>query len=189
MQISINLSSEPFRRDRPLFAASVACSVVLTLLLGVMIFLILGERHRAKDARIGVERLDAQLKTLTAEQTKFIGTLRQPANAEVLQRSLLLNTLIERKSISWTRIFADLERVLPYNVKLISVRLPQINSQNEVLLDLIVGAAQPEHIIGFMKKLAESPLFGAATVSTTQTPNQNEPLHRFRISVNYGQKL
>jgi type IV pilus assembly protein PilN len=133
--------------------------------------------------------LDGQLRTLTAEQAKFNATLRQPVNAEVLQRSLLLNTLIERKSISWTRIFADLERVLPFNVKLISVRLPQINSQNEVLLDVIVGAAQPQNIIGFLKKLEESPLFGAATVSQTQTPNQNEPLHRFRISVNYAQKL
>src|SRR5258706_11869320 len=167
MTISINLSSEPFRRDRPLFAASVACAVVLTLLLGVMLFLIVGERNRAKDARIGVERLDSQLRSLTAEQGKFNATLRQPANAEVLQRSLLLNTLIERKSISWTKLFADLERVLPYNVKLISVRLPQINSQNEVLLDLQVGAAQPENIIGFIKKLEESPLFGAASVPQT----------------------
>ena len=189
MNIAINLSSERFRRDRPIFVASVALSVVLTLLLGVMIFLIVGERNRAKDARVGVERLETQLRTLTAEQAKFNATLRQPVNAEVLQRSLLLNTLIERKSISWTRIFADLERVLPFNVKLISVRLPQINSQNEVLLDVIVGAAQPQNIIGFLKKLEESPLFGAASVSQTQTPNQNEPLHRFRISVNYAQKL
>ena len=61
----------------------------------------------------------------------------------VLERSLLLNTLIERKSISWTKIFADLEGVMPDNVRLIQVRLPQINSRNEVLLDMVVGAQGP----------------------------------------------
>ena len=66
-----------------------------------------------------------------------------PQNAVVLERSVLLNQLIERKSISWTRIFSDLEQVMPYNVALISVRLPQINSRNEVLLDMVVGAKEP----------------------------------------------
>ena len=50
----------------------------------------------------------------------------------MLERSLLLNALVDRKSISWTRIFADLEIVLPYNVRVIHVRLPQINSRNQV---------------------------------------------------------
>ena len=37
-----------------------------------------------------------------------------------------MNELIERKSISWTRIFADLEKVMPYNLRLVSVRLPEV---------------------------------------------------------------
>ena len=107
----------------------------------------------------------------------------------MLERSLLLNTLLERKSISWTKIFADLESVLPPNVKLISVRLPQINSQNEVLLDMVVGVKEPESAIGFFKKLEESPLFGPAYRHTSAPPSQSEPLWKYRVSVNYAQKL
>jgi len=33
-----------------------------------------------------------------------------------------LNGLITRKSISWSRIFSDLERVIPHNVRLLAVR-------------------------------------------------------------------
>ena len=51
MRIQINLSSEPFRRDRPAVAAYSMCAVLLVLLLSAMIYLILGERHRAQDAR------------------------------------------------------------------------------------------------------------------------------------------
>src|SRR6266436_515597 len=160
MRIPINLSSEPFRRDRPMVVASGVCAALLAALLGVQIYLIVSERGQAKDTRIAVNRLSAQLRTITAEQTKLDDTLRQPPNAEVLQRSVLLNTLVERKSVSWTRIFADLEGVLPHNVRLIQVRLPQINSRNEVLLDMVVGAKEPGPVIDFLKRLGDSPLFG-----------------------------
>jgi type IV pilus assembly protein PilN len=189
MRIPINLSSEPFRRDRPMIAAYAACAVALTGLLCVLVFLIVSERHRARDAREAVARVNAQLRTITAKQAEVDAFLRQPPNAEVLQRSVLLNELIDRKSISWTRIFADLESVMPYNVRLISVRLPQITPQNEVLLNMVVGAKEPGSVIAFLKRLEESPRFGTIYGQSSQPPAQNEPLYRYTITVNYAQKL
>lgn len=189
MRIPINLSSEPFRKDRPILVASAACAVFLVALLSMLVFLIVNERSRAKDTRVAVNRLRTELKNAAIEQAKLDEVLRRPANAEVLQRSLLLNTLIERKSISWTRIFADLESVMPYDVRLISVRLPAINSRNEVLLDMIVGAKEPGAVIGFFRKLEASPLFGPIEGHSSLPPSQNEPLFRYRVTVNYAQKL
>lgn len=189
MRIPINLSSEPFRQDRPALIAYSACAVVLAGLLGAMIFLMVSERSRARENRIAVDRVNAELRGIAAEQAKVDGFLRQPANAEVLERSLLLNDLIERKSVSWTRIFADLESVMPVNVRLISVRLPNINSRNQVMLDMVVGAKDPVAVIGFLKKLEESPLFGPAETHSSLPPSQNEPLYRYRVTVNYAQKL
>jgi hypothetical protein len=189
MRIPINLSSEPFRRDRPMLAAYTACAIALTALLGLLMFLIVAERHRARDAREAVARVNAQLRAVTAEQAKVDAFLRQPPNAEVLQRSVLLNELIDHKSISWTRIFSDLESVMPYNVRLITVRLPHITSQNEVMLDLVVGVKEPSAMIAFLKKLEESPRFGTTYPQSSQPPAQNEPLYRYRITVNYAQKL
>ena len=189
MKIPLNLASEPFRKDRPLLVASGVFAVVLTGLLGVLVYLIAADRNRMGDTRAQVTRLNQELTTMAAEQAKFDATLRQPANASVLERSLLLNTLVERKSVSWTRIFADLEGVMPGEVRLIQVRLPQINSRNEVLLDMIVGAKDPEPVIAFLKKLQSSPLFGPATVHNSVPPSDNEPLYRYRVSVNYAQKL
>lgn len=189
MRIPINLATEPFRRDRPILVGSAICAVLLTGLLGVLIFLIMGERDRARETREAVAKLDQQLSALTAEQAKLDGTLRQPVNAEVLQRSVLLNALVERKSISWTRIFTDLEGVMPYNVRLVQVRLPQINSRNEVTLDMVVAAQEPQHIFDFLKRLQASPLFGPVTVHTSQPPSQNQPQYQYRVSVDYAQKL
>jgi len=189
MRVPINLSSEPFRRDRPMLVASGLCAVALAGLLGVLVFLIVSDRGRLKQTREAVGRLDEQLHTIASEQAKLDSTLRQPANAQVLQRALLLNALIERKSISWTEIFADLESVLPHNVRVIQVRLPQVNARNEVLLDMVVGAKEPVPVIEFLKRLEASPLFGPTTLHSSLPPSQNEPLYRYRVSVNYGQKL
>ena len=187
MRIPINLASEPFRHDRATIAASWALGVALAALLGLQVFLIFAERDRARDARETVSKLDTELRTLTAEQVKLEATLREPANAEVLERSVFLNALIERKSISWTRIFTDLEGVMPYNVRLVQVRLPQINSRNEVTLDMTVAAEQPTQIIEFLKRLQNSPKFGPLTLHSTLPPSQNEPQYRTRVSVDYGQ--
>ena len=189
MRVPINLSSEPFRRDRPMIIASAAASVVLATLLAFMIFLVVSERGRARENRIAVDRLNTQLRTIASEQAKHDAFLHQPANAEVLQRSLLLNTLVERKSVSWSKIFSDLESVLPYNVKLVQVRLPAITSHNEVLLDMVVAAESPEPVIGFLRRLEESPLFGPVEGHNSLPPSQNEPLYRYRVTVNYAQKL
>lgn len=189
MRIPINLSSEPFRKDRPMLVASGVCAVLLIGLLAALGFLIVNERARARDARVAVERLRTELKTAASDQARLDEVLRRPANAEVLQLSQMLNALIERKSISWTRIFADLESVMPYDVRLISVRLPAINSRNEVLLDMVVGAKDPGAVIGFFKKLEGSPLFGPIEGHSSLPPSQNEPLYRYRVTVNYAQKL
>lgn len=189
MRIPINLSSEPFRHDRAAVVVSAVCSVLLAGLLGMMVYLILGERARAAENRGTVARLGAQVSAATSEQAKVDATLREPMNAEVLQQSVLLNALVERKSISWTRLFADIEGVLPGNVRLIQVRLPQVNSRNEVTLDMEVGAQQPSQAIDFTTRLEKSPLFGPATLLRSDPPSQNEPLYRYRLTVSYGQKF
>ena len=189
MRVPINLSSEPFRRDRPILIASSLCAVLLSALLGVLVFLIMNERGQASQSRIEVERVTEQLRTEQAEQARLDAVLRQPANAEVLERSVLLNSLLVRKSISWTKIFADLEAVKPYEVRIVSIRLPQINSRNEVLLDMVVGAKDPAPVIQFFKRLEESPRFGTIVGHSSTPPTQNDPLYTYRVSVNYAQKL
>jgi hypothetical protein len=189
MRIPINLASEPFRHDRPMLMASAACAVVLAGLLVLQISLILSGRERARDARVGVAQLSQQLATVAGEQAQITQTLRLPANAQVFQRSLFLNALVERKSISWTRIFADLEHVKPYNMRVIQVRLPKINSRQEVSLEMTVGAADYLPVEDFMNRLAESPLFGPAVLHDTQPPSETQHFYQYRMSVDYGQKL
>lgn len=189
MKMGINLASEPFRRDRPLIAGSVAVAVMLVGLLGMLIYLAAAERARAAEARQEIAQTEKQLQRIEAERVRLDAVLRQQQNAEVLDRSVFLNELLARKGVSWTRIFSDLEGVTPYNVRVVTVR-PQINATtNELLLDMVVGAQSIESVTTFVMQLEASAVFGRTTVHTTLPPSQTEPLYRSRVSVNYAQKL
>jgi hypothetical protein len=189
IRVPINLASEPFRRDRPILVALGAVAIFGCLLLGAQVSTILSERHEAADTRLTLDRLNAQLRTIDAAQARLNSTLRRPENAEVMERSLFLNTLIERKAISWTRIFADLEKVMPYNVQLVQVRLPEVDSQNQVLLDMVVGAREVGPVLDLLKRLEGSPQFGPVNLQNSMPPSQTDPLFRYHLSVIYAQKL
>jgi hypothetical protein len=189
IQVPINLATEPFRRDRPVLVASAALGLLLAILLGFEARTIVSERQEGAEIHVTINRLNAQLRGITAEQAKLNALLRKPENAEVMERSLFLNALIDRKGISWTKLFADLEKVVPYNVRLVSVRLPEVDSDNRVLLDMVVGAKDNPPLRELVQHLEASPQFRAPDVQSSTPPSQTDPFIRYHVVVSYAQKL
>jgi type IV pilus assembly protein PilN len=188
MRIPINLASQPFRRDRAVLVASGALGVLLIVLLVFLLSLNSLESGQVAETRKEIARLESQIRTVSAQQTRQDAVLRKPENAEVLERSLFLNALLYRKGISWTRIFEDLEKVVPYNVRIMTIR-PTVAGQNQVSLDMTVGSETPVAVIDLLKNLEGSPRFGAVYSHSLLPPTQNDKLYRCRVSVNYVQKL
>lgn len=186
--LPLNLASEPFRRDRPVLAASAAAVFLMLAVLVLLVHGILVQREAAAESRAQLAALEARLRAAAAEQARLEAQLRQPDNAQVLDRSVLFNSLILRKSISWTQLFSDLEKVMPGNVRLVTVR-PYLTGDNAVQLDMVVGAKSPEPVIDLLRRLERSPAFGATSLLSSSPPTQNEPLYRYRVSVNYAQKF
>ena len=188
MKIPINLASQPFRRDRAMMVASSVVALLLIASLGALITLAKADDAQLADVRKEVGGLRRQLAGLQKQQNDFDAVLRKPENAEVLERSVFLNSLLNRKGISWTRILADLEKTMPPNVKMLNIQ-PYVTSNNEVTLNLQVGSESPEPVIQFYKALENSSMFGSVVQNIYQPPSQSEPLYRYRFSVNYAQKL
>jgi hypothetical protein len=73
-------------------------------------------------------------------------------------------------------------------VRLVSIR-PQLNGTNDLLLEMVLGAQSPEPVIDLLMKMESSPIFGNNTIHNSQPPTQNDPFYKFRVSVDYAQKL
>jgi type IV pilus assembly protein PilN len=188
MRIPVNLAREPFRNDRPMLVGSALAALLLAGTLTLLISNFVAERRQSRDTQIALTRVNKQLAGVRAEQTRLDALIRQPGNEVVLDRSVLLNTLIKRKAISWTKIFSDLQTVLPPNVRVLTIR-PTVNAQDQLFLDMTVAADSPEPVIGFIAKLEGSDVFGSTAVSGIVPPSQTDAFYRYRLSVNYAQKL
>jgi type IV pilus assembly protein PilN len=188
MRVPVNLAREPFRNDRPMLVGSALAALLLAGTLAFLISNIVAERRQSSDTQIALTRVNKQLAAVRAEQTRLDALIRLPGNEVVLDRSVLLNTLIKRKAISWTKIFSDLQTVLPPNVRVLTIR-PTVNAQDQLFLDMTVAADSPEPVIGFIAKLEGSDVFGSTAVSGIVPPSQTDAFYRYRLSVNYAQKL
>lgn len=190
----MNLASQPFRRERAQNAALAIAGLALAVSLLVLLSLIIHSRAEATDLRAVIDGQQKQLTSLRRLQATYSGVLARPKNADIFAESVLLNELIARRSVSWTRVFEDLGTVLPKNMRLLSIRLPQVAPEragglNRVQLDMWVGTQQPTAVIDLLKRLEGSKLFGDASVMTEAPPTQNDPLHKYRLTVAYAQKL
>ena len=188
MRIPVNLAREPFRPNRPLYIGAIFAALVMLGGLGISISSIITERRQSDATRTALGITSRQLATIRAEQSKLDALIRKPGNEVVLDRSILINDLIRRKAISWTKIFSDLEQVLPPNVRVVSIS-PKVNARNQLFLDMSVAADSQEPVIAFIEKLESSDVFGSTAVSIISPPTQNDPAYHYRLSVNYAQKL
>ncbi len=188
MRVNLNLATRPFGRDRLFYVTSGAAGAALLAAALVMIGVFVHSYRRSPEVDRRIESYRRELGRLAQQQSMLESVLRKPENAVVLERSLFLNDLLYRKGISWTRTFADLEKLMPPRVRLISIR-PQINNDNQVSLDMQVGAENREAFIEFLKGLEGSSQFREPMLHGDAPPTENQPLYRFRLTVLYDQKL
>lgn len=188
MRMPLNLAREPFRRDRAVLVGSSAVALLLAGTLALLISLAVTERSQTRDTSAMLASTNRQLSAVQTEQAKLDKALRQPGNEIVLDRSVLLNTLIRRKAISWTKIFSDIDSVRPANVRVLSIR-PTINAGGGLFLDMQVAADSPPPVIEFISKLEGSDVFGSVASNGFTPPSQTNPFWRYQLTVNYAQKL
>jgi type IV pilus assembly protein PilN len=188
MKIAINLASQPFRRDRAMIVASTLVCLLLVASLGVLIHLANEDNQQLADVRHEVANLKKQVQTLSDQQAKLNGVIHEPQNETVLERSVFINSLLLRKGISWNQIFTDLEKTIPYNVKLTRIR-PSVDDQGRVSLDMILASDNVMTMLGALKAFDSNRLFGPVDPKGAIPPTQTEPLYRFALVVPYAQKL
>lgn len=189
MRAQINLATEPFHRDRLILVASSAAAVVLLITLGLLSMVAYADRQSMQATLAALDQTQARLTAVQKQQRKLDAELSQSGNADVLERSQFINALLFRKGISWTKMFSDLGKVMPPNVRLLSIR-PQVAGANDhIELDMVVGSDTPKPVLDLLAKFEESDLFGSPSMYGVIPPSQTDPSYRYRLTVGYAQKL
>jgi type IV pilus assembly protein PilN len=138
MRLDINLATRPYEDAREFWVRwglGVALLGVLTLVL--LGWAVRGWTSAGRD-RHNIGQLQQQIAERDTERAQAQAFLDLVANRSTRDQSQFLNGLIQRKAFSWTRVFEDLERVIPSNLHVVSLR-PELNEQNQMQLDMKVA--------------------------------------------------
>jgi Tfp pilus assembly protein PilN len=190
MNVGFNLASHPYENLRPRYTLA-WLGVVLALVLA----LVLAGRERQQRAENRsltqqMARFEQQMQDLARERTELEAWLRRPEVQEIRDHSAFLNSLITRKSLSWTRMFLDLEEILPERAQVVSIQ-PRINRAQQPELALTVAADETTPLVELLRNLESSPQFGSPTVESQRfTTDRNQQTRvALDLSTQYRQVL
>jgi len=138
MRLDINLATRPYE-DAGEFWARWGLGVgLLGLLTLVLIGFAIHGWVKAGQDRHAIQRLEEQIAERDNERAKAQAYLDLEMNRSTRDQSQFLNDLIQRKAFSWTRVFEDLERVMPPSLHVVSLK-PEVNDQNQLEVELKVA--------------------------------------------------
>lgn len=173
MRLDINLATHPYEDAREFWTRwGLAVGLLAVLTLGLLIFAARGWTNAGRD-RQSIRQLQQQIAELDRERAEAQAFLDLPANRSTRDQSQFLNGLIQRKAFSWTRVFADLERVMPANLHVVSLK-PELNEENQLQLEMKVGGDTYAGALELVHRMEGSPHFqGAQLVAVGQASSQN----------------
>ena len=168
MRLDINLATRPYEDAREFWTRWGLGVGLLGLLTLFLLGLTVNDWRKAGQDRRDIASLQAQIAERDNERAKAKAFLDMPSNRSTRDQSQFLNGLIQRKSFSWTRVFEDLEQVMPTNLHVVSLR-PELNDQNQMQLDMRVAGDTRSAGYELVHRMESSKHFqGAQLVSESQ---------------------
>jgi len=164
---NLNLSTRPFPAYR---AINIAMVIGLIVLVVLSVWQAVGFARYSKKAqaiRSTEQDLRVDDEVLRKHVAELESRLDRPESTAKLSEIGFLNHLILRRNFSWTRLFADLEDMVPDNVHLLNLT-PDVAANGGVTLHLGVQAHSIADVTVFVKRLEKSPLFGNVTIPSEQ---------------------
>ena len=161
MRIDINLATKPYEDARQFWARwGLGVGLLGLLTLALLAFTVHNWIDAGRD-RQTIRELQREITQRDTERAQAQAYLNLPANRSTRDQSQFLNSMIERKGFSWTRVFEDLERVMPANLHVVSLR-PEMNEQNQLILAMKVAGENRSGPLELMHHMEQSPHFQAA---------------------------
>ena len=168
MEVRLNLATKPVESHRHFLAgaslsAFVAAAVFLSLGWHVYSVRKAATEVLARTAKINEER--SEYEAMRRELERYF---KQKSVADIHDRAAFINGIIALRSFNWTKMFMDLEHLLPGGVRIISVEPKQ--DSGHVELTLTFGAAGDDVKLQFIHALETSQQFSEVQIRSDVTP-------------------
>jgi type IV pilus assembly protein PilN len=171
MRIDINLASQPYE-DARRFWTNWGTALGLLGFATLLLVFVAGTRLiNANHERKEITDMESVIAKFDAEKAQAEATLNRPQNRLTRDRSQFLNELFARKAFSWTRLFEDLERVMPAHLHVVSIN-PDLSKDNDLEIKLVVGGDTREQALDLVRKMEGSKRFKGTQIDSERTKEE-----------------
>jgi type IV pilus assembly protein PilN len=173
MRLDINLATRPYEDAQRFWVQWGSILSAVGLLTLILVFMALSGLWSASNDRKTIRSYQKEIAERDSERAQAEAFLNLPANRSTRDRSQFLNELIRRKSFSWTKVFEDLERIMPPRVHLVSIH-PELNEDNQLAIKMQVAGDSRERALDLVRRMESSPHFQQTKIDSESQQAQNE---------------
>ena len=163
MRLNINLATKPYLDVRRVLMQWGSLVLLLALCTATLAWKAVVNWREASEVNAKIDVLRNEIADLDREHQHALALLQQPQNVPVLNTSKFLNGLIARKTFSWTRVFMQLEQIMPSRLHVVSIS-PELQATNTVEVHLTVAGTSRDAAVELVKRLEQSPSFRDARI-------------------------
>jgi Tfp pilus assembly protein PilN len=166
-EFDLNLSARPFPAYRLVNILLAIGFVVLVVVSAVQVTGFIRFTRLTRSIRLSEIDSRVEAESLGKHVAELESKLDRPEATAKLNEIGFLNRLIARKNLSWTKLFADLEEMVPNNVHLVSLT-PEFGASGGIVLRIDLEARSTDAAAEFIHRLEKSPVFEGVMVTTEQ---------------------
>jgi type IV pilus assembly protein PilN len=163
MRLAINLASQPYEAareySRRITMVIAALGILAIFLVGYIIYL----RAHTRSINRQIAGVEQQIDSMDREETQARAILNKPVNRVVADQSDFLNDLFARKSLSWTRIFTEMEKLVPPELHVVSMK-PEYTKTNDLVLHVVVATDSRARAVELVRHMEQSNHFRQAQI-------------------------
>jgi Tfp pilus assembly protein PilN len=172
MRLNINLASQRYEDVRSFYARWVTAIALTAALTLVLAFLAWRNYNASTESNARIRQLQQSIAALQKQRATAEEISNRPENHDVTTQKNYWNKQITRRSLSWTQLFNDLQRIMPARAYVSSVR-PEITPDNRLKLTLEILGDKHDNPLELVQRMEKSERFrGPRIISDNSTKDQ-----------------
>ena len=158
MRFDLNLATHPYEDSRRFYLQWIPLLALLVALAGGSSWYAYSEYAEYRQQNRELDELNTKIAELEKVKAEATQTLDRPDNSGTRDQAAFLNYLIRQKAFSWTQVLADLEKIMPAQVKVSSIK-PTLTSDGRLEFTLVVNTRKRDNGIELVRRMESSPRF------------------------------
>ncbi len=158
MRFRINLASQPYENARRFFTQWGIALAALFVVSFLLVFAAAKSWRVSHSLSRSIADERARLDKLNTQEKADLEILNQEQNRDVREQAAAINALILRKEFSWTRIFSDLEKMMPTRLHVVAIT-PQLTPSDQIEIRMQVAGDSRDKAIELVQNMEKAPDF------------------------------